>query len=92
MSHNADDTLFTLDGTEQSMQHCIEEINYFYMLSGLRSNLIKTEIVWILDWTPKSYRKLFLQTQLVFYEFLRNSLKEGTCEALASMISVMSVT
>ena len=35
------------DGTEQSLQHCIEEINNFYMLSGLKINLEKTQIVWI---------------------------------------------
>ena len=27
-----------------------------------------------------------------FFEFLRKSLKDGTCKALASMISVMSET
>ena len=39
MSQYADDTLVILNGTEQSLQHCIEEINNFYMLSGLRINL-----------------------------------------------------
>ena len=30
MSQYADDTLVILDGTEQPLQHCIEEINNFY--------------------------------------------------------------
>ena len=47
MSQYADDTLVILDGTEQSLQHCIEEINNFFMLSGLKINLEKTQIVWI---------------------------------------------
>ena len=46
MSQYADDTLVILDGTEQSLQHCIEEINNFYMLSGLTINLEKTQIVY----------------------------------------------
>ena len=29
MSQYADDTLVILDGTKQSLQHCIEEINNF---------------------------------------------------------------
>ena len=41
MSQYADDTLVILDGTEQSLQHCIEEMNNFYMLSGLKINLKK---------------------------------------------------
>ena len=36
MSKYADDTLVILDGTEQFLQHCIEEI-----ISGLKINLEK---------------------------------------------------
>ena len=40
MSQYADDTLVILDGTEQSLQHCIEEINNFYTVCSLVLKLI----------------------------------------------------
>ena len=47
ISQYADDTLLMLDGSEKALQKAVDEINFFYRISGLKMNLSKTQIVWI---------------------------------------------
>ena len=42
-----DDTSLLLDGSEQSLNKTLQELDNFYMLSGLKLNCDKTKIVWI---------------------------------------------
>ena len=47
MSQYADDTSLILDGTEQSLQESIIELNKFAKISGLKINLGKSQVIWI---------------------------------------------
>ena len=43
----ADDTTAILDGSEKSLREAVKEINDFYLYSGLKINISKTQITWI---------------------------------------------
>lgn len=47
ISQYADDTVLILDGSENSLNEAIKELNMFYALSGLKINLSKTQATWI---------------------------------------------
>lgn len=47
VSQYADGTLFILDGSESSLQATVQVLNQFSLISGLRINFDKSEIVWI---------------------------------------------
>lgn len=42
----ADDTSFILDGSEQSLQSSLKILRDFAIISGLRINYNKTQVVW----------------------------------------------
>ena len=43
----ANDTTTILDGYEKSRREAVKEINVFYLYSGLKINISKTQIIWI---------------------------------------------
>jgi len=47
LSQFVDDTSLLLDGSEQSLNKTLQELDNFYILSGLKLNCDKTKIVWI---------------------------------------------
>ena len=47
LSQFADDTSLLLDGSEQSLNETLQELDNFYILSGLKLNCNQTKIVWI---------------------------------------------
>jgi hypothetical protein len=47
LSQFADDTTLSLDGSEESLRECIKTLKAFTLMSGLRMNNDKTQIVWI---------------------------------------------
>lgn len=47
ISQYADETVLILDGSENSLNEAIKELNMFYALSGLKINLSKTQATWI---------------------------------------------
>lgn len=47
ISQYAHDTVLILDGSENSLNEAIKELNMFYALSGLKINLSKTQATWI---------------------------------------------
>lgn len=47
LSQYADDTQVFLDGSEQSLKNTLENLNFFYLMSGLKINIEKTRAVWI---------------------------------------------
>ena len=47
LSQFADDTSLFLDGTERCFKACVNSLEYFTELSGLKMNFEKTQIVWI---------------------------------------------
>lgn len=47
ISQFADDTSVILDGTEQSLNEALEELENFAKISGLNVNFDKTQLVWI---------------------------------------------
>ena len=73
LSQFADDTTLFLDGTKKSFETCINCLNLFSSISGLRMNYDKTKIIWIgakrnsntkymqelkFEWNPTSFRVL----------------------------------
>ena len=44
---NADDTTLILDGSRESLMACIQTLNEFHKVSGLKLNDKKTEALWI---------------------------------------------
>ena len=47
ISQYADDSIFFLDGSEDSLKECVHTIDFFYTLSGLKMNYDKSSLVWI---------------------------------------------
>jgi hypothetical protein len=47
ISQYADDTYLFLDGSEQSMKETYTMLQWFYEVSGLKTNIEKTQIIWI---------------------------------------------
>ena len=47
ISQFADDTTIILDGSDDSLNHTLEELEKFSKISGLKINYDKTQIVWI---------------------------------------------
>ena len=47
LSQFADDTSLILDGSEESMEEALLELDWYAKLSGLRINFTKTQVVWI---------------------------------------------
>ena len=47
LSQYADDTFFLLDGTENSLYHCLNTLDLFAECSGLRVNIDKTKAIWL---------------------------------------------
>ena len=47
LAQYADDTFLFLDGNENSLRECILVFNRFYICSGLKMNLDKTQAVWL---------------------------------------------
>ena len=47
LSQFADDTAIILDGSEISLQETMKELNRFAVISGLKINYSKTQVVWI---------------------------------------------
>ena len=47
LSLYADDAIFFLDGSEQSLAECVKEINFFSSLSGLKLNYSKSSLIWV---------------------------------------------
>ena len=45
LSQFADDTTLSLDGSEESLRECIETLTAFTLMSGLKMNNDKTQIV-----------------------------------------------
>ena len=43
----ADDTSMLLDGSEKSLDTCLNVLKYFANISGLRINYDKTQVIWI---------------------------------------------
>ena len=43
----ADDTFFTLDGPESSLQHCLNTLELYAECSGLKINIEKTKAIWL---------------------------------------------
>ena len=43
----ADDTFFTLDGSESSLQHCLNTLELYAECSGLKVNIEKTKAIWL---------------------------------------------
>lgn len=43
----ADDTFFTLDGSESSLHHCLNTLELFTECSGLKVNIDKTKAIWL---------------------------------------------
>ena len=47
ISQYADDTSIFLDGSEKSLEELLKELEYFALISGLKVNFDKTQLVWI---------------------------------------------
>ena len=47
ISQYADDTSIFLDGSETSLEESLKELEYFALISGLKVNFDKTQLVWI---------------------------------------------
>lgn len=58
MSQYADHTTIILDGSKNSLQTLMSELESFYIMSGLKMNQSKTQVVWIGSTTYSNY-KLF---------------------------------
>lgn len=73
LSQYADDTFFTLDGSEKSLYHTIQTLRDFEKVSGLKINLDKTKLLWFgskkkckmkyceefkLDWSEGNFKLL----------------------------------
>ena len=43
----ADDTFFTLDESESSLQHCLNTLELYAECSGLKVNIGKTKAIWL---------------------------------------------
>ena len=47
IGHYADDTFFTLDESESSLQHCLNTLELYAECSGLKVNIDKTKAIWL---------------------------------------------
>ena len=47
LSQFADDTSLILDGTEESLDEALEELDWYAKISGLKINFSKTQVIWI---------------------------------------------
>ena len=47
MSSYADDTIFFLNGTSESLNALVRIIKQFYKLSGLKLNFDKSNLIWV---------------------------------------------
>ena len=84
----ADDTSMLLDGSEKSLDTCLNVLKYFANLSGLRTNYDKTQVIWIGNMKYSNHAGYALESGNISPEILLVS--EGPVKRTSNKVMLLS--
>ena len=89
ISQYADDTSMFLDGSSESLNNILSELEDFANISGLKINFDKTQVVWIGSKQNGSYHKKFKVLGIIFSIDLGQIIKENYTTKLQILESMI---